>query len=255
MTGFAKKLGEKFKFPVKSIGIHKRYVLYHVGPCLVCSHGMGGPSISILLNEIAKLLKYAGSNSVWIRMGTCGGVGVNPGTVCISKQSVNGALEPYHSTIVLGKRVHRKAIFDEFVAGEIEKVCNDFKLESAIGLTMCCDDFYEGQGRLDGAICDYTEDDKMDFLKRASREGVKNIEMESLQFGAFCNKIGVRSIVICVAILNRLNGDQVSSSMEELKAFEERPVDVIIEFIRRDYQKVQIAELKASTAIDEVGSQ
>lgn len=30
---------------------------------------------------------------------------------------------------------------------------------------MCCDDFYEGQGRLDGAICGYKESDKMDFLK------------------------------------------------------------------------------------------
>ena len=72
---------------------------------------------------------------------------------------------------------------------------------------MCCDDFYEGQGRLDGAICEYTEQDKMDYLERASEKGVRNIEMESLQFGSFCNKINVRSIVICVALLNRLKGD------------------------------------------------
>lgn len=105
MTNFAQTIGKKFGFAVKSIGMHKRYVLYHVGPCLVCSHGMGGPSISILLNEIAKLLKYAEADSLWIRMGTCGGVGVNPGTVCISQQALNGALEPYHETIVLGKRI------------------------------------------------------------------------------------------------------------------------------------------------------
>ena len=101
---------------------------------------------------------------------------------------------------------------------------------------MCCDDFYEGQGRLDGAICEYTIDDKMKFLQRASEQGVKNVEMESLQFGAFCNKIKVRSIVVCVALLNRLKGDQVTSTMEQLKSFEERPVDLIIEFIKRDYQ-------------------
>jgi hypothetical protein len=35
-----------------------------------------------------------------------------------------------------------------------------------------------------------------------------------LQFGAFCNKIGVRSIVVCVALINRLFGDQVKSTME-----------------------------------------
>lgn len=37
-----------------------------------------------------------------------------------------------------------------------------------MGLTLGADDFYEGQGRIDGAICDgYTEQDKMNFLKRA----------------------------------------------------------------------------------------
>jgi uridine phosphorylase len=84
MKNFAELCGTKFGQEVNSIGIHKRYVLYQVGPCLICSHGMGGPSISILLNEIAKLLKYAEADALWIRMGTCGGIGVPPGTLCIS---------------------------------------------------------------------------------------------------------------------------------------------------------------------------
>lgn len=149
---------------VESIGIHKRYVIFKVGPVLVCSHGMGGPSISILLNEIAKLLKYAAADALWIRMGTCGGVGVEPGTLCISSQSLNGALEPYHETIILGQRVKRPAIFDMNIAEELEIVANSLEYDSVIGKTMCCDDFYEGQGRLDGAICEYTEEDKMTFL-------------------------------------------------------------------------------------------
>lgn len=116
MTNFANRVGEKLCEKVSNIGIHKRYVLYQVGPVLVCSHGMGGPSISILLNEIAKLLKYAGAEALWIRLGTCGGIGVNPGTLCISSSSVNGALEPFHETIVLGKKVQRPAVFDEGIA-------------------------------------------------------------------------------------------------------------------------------------------
>ena len=62
MNKFANQVAKTLKMPasaVRSMGIHKRYVIYLVGPVLVCSHGMGGPSISILLNEIAKLLKYA----------------------------------------------------------------------------------------------------------------------------------------------------------------------------------------------------
>lgn len=72
-------------FDVEEIGCKKRYVLYKVGPVLCCSHGMGGPSISILLHEIAKLLRYAEADAVWIRMGTCGGVGVEAGSVVISE--------------------------------------------------------------------------------------------------------------------------------------------------------------------------
>lgn len=79
---------------------------------------------------------------------------------------------------------------------------------------MCCDDFYEGQARLDGAICDYTEKHKMQFLKKAHEKGVINIEMESLQFGAFCHAVNVQAAVVCVAILNRLEGDQVKSTPE-----------------------------------------
>ncbi len=43
---------------------------------------------------------------------------------------------------------------------------------------MQCDGFYEQQARLDGVICDHTKEDKMDFLKRAYKEGVRNMEME-----------------------------------------------------------------------------
>lgn len=144
MTNFAERCGLKFGEQVESVGIHKRYVIYRVGPVLVCSHGMGGPSISILLNELAKLLKYAEADAIWIRMGTCGGIGVEPGSLCISTESVNGALEPYHETIVLGKRVQRPAIFDTEVANQMNQVCSSLGLSSNVGKTMSCDDFYEG---------------------------------------------------------------------------------------------------------------
>lgn len=112
MTKFAYQVAKTLNLQVsdvEKIGIHKRYVIYLVGPVLVCSHGMGGPSISILLNEVAKLLKYAKADAYWIRMGTCGGINVAAGTVCISSESLNGALEPFHETIVLGKKVKREA--------------------------------------------------------------------------------------------------------------------------------------------------
>jgi uridine phosphorylase len=58
------------------IGKTERYSLFKAGPVVSVSHGMGGPSISILLHELFKLMKYAGAKDYcFIRVGTCGGVG------------------------------------------------------------------------------------------------------------------------------------------------------------------------------------
>lgn len=192
-------------------------MIYKVGgKVLVCSHGMGGPSISILLNEIAKLLRYAFADSIWIRLGTCGGVGVEPGTVAISRQSMNGALEPFMRAYVLGKPVIRPSEFDPMLGDQIKKTAQRLGFPCVVGNTMTADDFYEGQGRLDGAICDYTEKDKMDFLQRAHELGVRNIEMESLTFAAFTKHIGIRAATVCAVLVNRLKGDQIHSTAEQL---------------------------------------
>ncbi|PNI43789.1 UPP1 isoform 9 [Pan troglodytes] len=54
-----------------------RYAMYKVGPVLSVSHGMGIPSISIMLHELIKLLYYARcSNVTIIRIGTSGGIGI-----------------------------------------------------------------------------------------------------------------------------------------------------------------------------------
>jgi len=50
-----------------------------------------------------------------------------------------------------------------------------------------------GQGRLDGAFCDFTEDDKMSYLRRIHSRGVLNIEMESLCFAAMAHRAAVKS--------------------------------------------------------------
>lgn len=53
-----------------------RYAMYKVGPIISVNHGMGCPSMSILLNELIKLIHYADCKDViFFRMGTCGGIG------------------------------------------------------------------------------------------------------------------------------------------------------------------------------------
>lgn len=53
------------------------------------------PSMSILLNELFKLLHHAGAQDVeFFRLGTCGGIGLDPGTVVVTTEALNGELRP-----------------------------------------------------------------------------------------------------------------------------------------------------------------
>lgn len=49
-----------------------------------------------------------------------------------------------------------------------------------------------GQGRLDGALCSYTEKDKQAYLRAAHAAGVRNIEMESSVFATMCSACGLK---------------------------------------------------------------
>ena len=81
----ARQLGEEPSF----IACHREYTswLTHIAgrPVLVCSTGMGGPSVAICLEELARM----GITQV-IRVGTTGTIQeyINPGEVIINKASV-----------------------------------------------------------------------------------------------------------------------------------------------------------------------
>lgn len=55
---------------------------------------MGIPSVGILLHEVIKLMYHAKvRDPVFFRIGTCGGIGYEGGTVVISEEAVDGALK------------------------------------------------------------------------------------------------------------------------------------------------------------------
>ncbi|XP_062570346.1 uridine phosphorylase 2-like isoform X1 [Saccostrea cucullata] len=213
-----------------------RYVLYKVGPVLSVSHGMGIPSLSILIHEILKLLNHAGCDPaevIFFRLGTSGGLGLDPGTVVISEAAVDGLLRPYMEVAILGLINQFPAFLCPVLNNELLDVAKSIGCETVLGKTMCTYDFYEGQGRLDGAFCDFTEEDKMNFLKRAHGKGIANIEMESLCFAAMCHRAGVKSAVLCVTLLDRLKGDQISTPHEIMEEWQQRPQRIMSAFIKK----------------------
>lgn len=213
-----------------------RYAMYKVGPVLSVSHGMGVPSIGILLHEVIKLMYHAKcKDPVFFRIGTCGGIGIEGGTVVVSNEGVDGCLKNTYEVAVLGKNVSRPAKLDQKLARELMSLADVERdgFETVCGKTMCANDFYEGQGRLDGAFCDYGEKDKMNFLHKCRDFGVVNIEMEATIFGALTHHAGIKAAIVCVALLNRLEGDQVSTPKEILLDWQKRPQALVSRYIKK----------------------
>lgn len=235
------EIGHKLPTGTKLLDISEfshRYAMYKVGPVLSVSHGMGVPSIGILLHELIKLMYHARcKDPIFFRIGTCGGIGIDGGTVVISEEAVDGMNNNYYEVPVLGKLVKRPAKLDKKLARELRAMADqEDPYDTVIGKTMCTLDFYEGQGRLDGAFCDYSENDKMDYLESVREQGVVNIEMETVPFAALTHHAGIKAACVCVALLNRLKGDQVSTQKEVLNEWQERPQTLVARYIKRYLQ-------------------
>ncbi|XP_062322815.1 uridine phosphorylase 1 [Osmerus eperlanus] len=225
---------QKSEFPNICAGTD-RYAMYKVGPVLSVSHGMGIPSISIMLHELIKLLHHAQCTDVTImRIGTSGGLGLEPGTVVVTKESVDASFLPKFEQVILGRTVVRSTDLDQCLADELLQCSKDLGLfDTVVGKTMCTMDFYEGQARLDGAFCSYSEKDKQEYLAKAYQSGVRNIEMESSVFAAMCKLSGLRAAVVCVTLLDRHKGDQLTSSHEVLHNYQQRPQILVAHFIKK----------------------
>ncbi|CAK9832923.1 Uridine phosphorylase 1 [Anthophora retusa] len=230
------KIGHKLPTGTTLLDISQyshRYCMYKVGPVLSISHGMGVPSVGILLHEIIKLMYHARvKNPIFFRIGTCGGIGLEGGTVVISDEAVDGMLKPYMELAVLGKTLRRPAKLTRSLACELKSLAHpENPYDTVIGKTMCTDDFYEGQARMDGAFCEFSENDKLDYLQKVKKAGVINIEMESLAFAALTHHAGIRSAVVCVTLLDRLKGDQVLAPQEVMNEWQMRPQELVARYI------------------------
>ena len=239
---FAQKLQEQLypSAPIEQIGKTERFSMYIVGDTISVSHGMGQPSHSILLHEVTKMLHYAGATDFkYYRLGTSGGVGVEPGTVVVADKGVAPSGRAEYVIDVLGEPVKLETDFDPNLAQDILAVRGN--IEAVLGSTMSADDFYTVQARLDGAFCMITPAEKQAYLEKLYGIGVRNIEMEAGAFAAFCKKMGIPAACMCVALLNRLNGDQVTSTPEQLGAFSDNPQQLLIQYIASTRQGQKVA--------------
>lgn len=220
-----------------------RFVTRYSAGVLFVSHGMGMPSASIAVQEVMRLVYFLTEGDLdaldrifWVRVGTSGGVGLPAGTVVVSTEGVMADLRPYRLLQGAAGEYWFDGTFPTPVREEIIAANADSQIPIVSGITVATNEFFLEQFRLDGAIRMETPESKMAWLQSLADHGVANIEMEGAMFAGFLNHWGFsRFAMICVALLNRLEGDQVHATPEQMEAFNDRSGDVLFAYLASSF--------------------
>ena len=191
-------------------------------PVVVCSTGIGGPSTSIAVEELAQL-----GIRTFLRVGTTGAIqpDVEPGDVIVTTASVR----------LDGASTHFAPI-EYPAAADFE--CTTALVESAralgadphVGITASSDTFYPGQERYDTVSGRVAERFRGSFEEWRAL-GVLNYEMESATLLTMCASQGWRAGCVAGVLVNR-NHDEIPDA-DAAAAVEQLSVAVVIDAARR----------------------
>jgi uridine phosphorylase len=191
-------------------------------PVVVCSTGIGGPSTSIAVEELAQL-----GVRIFLRVGTTGAIQehIEVGDVLVTTASVRLDGASYHFAPAAYPAV---ADFDCTTALVAAARASGARVH--VGITASSDTFYPGQERYDT------------YSARVNREWagsmrewqalkVMNYEMESATLLTMCAALGLKAGMIAGVIVNRTQ--QEIPNAEKMKRVEHTAVNVVVDAARR----------------------
>ena len=168
----------------KFVSRNREYVIY-TGTLLgekvsVCSTGIGGPSASIAMEELAAI-----GADTFIRVGTCGGIDLNvqSGDIVVATGAVR-----HEGTSREYAPIEYPAVADFGIAAVLEEAAKAMGKTCHLGVVQCKDSFY-GQHSPGRMPVSYELLSKWDAWKRL---GVKASEMESAALFVVAAALGVR---------------------------------------------------------------
>lgn len=72
-------------------------------------------------------------------------LGVEPGTVVVTKKALDDTFKPRYAQVILGQVVERSTDLDQGLAEELVQCSKELnQFGTVVGNTMCTLDFYEG---------------------------------------------------------------------------------------------------------------
>ena len=224
------------------VGLPKtdRFTTRYCAGVIFASHGMGMPSASIALQEMMRMIYFlkrgdldAMDEVFWCRVGTSGGVGLEPGTVVVTTEGLMADLKPYRLLQGGTGEYWFDGQFPKAVAEAIVAANQGAAFPMDMGKTVAGNEFFLEQFRLDGAICMETPETKQAWLEWIHENGVRNIEMEGAMMAGYLNYWGFSKFaMICCTLLNRLLGDQVTSTPEQLHSYSEASGEALFAYLK-----------------------
>lgn len=184
----------------------------------VCSTGIGGPSTSIAVEELAQL-----GITTFLRVGTTGAIqpSISVGDVIITSASVRLDGASLHFA-----PVEFPAVANYGLMKVLEQASDQLGLVSHTGVTASSDTFYPGQERYDtftGRVCRRFRGS----MKEWQDMGVLNFEMESATLLTMCASSGLKSACIAGVILNRAHAEIPAT--EVIRSTELNSIRVVVE--------------------------
>lgn len=192
-----KKIATLMEHPVH-LATHREFTSWRAeleGKAIViCSTGIGGPSTSIVIEELAQL-----GVRTFLRVGTTGAIQpyINVGELLVTTGSVrlDGASTHFAPT-------EFPAVADYVCTHALVTAAKTAGIKIHIGITASSDTFYPGQERYDTFSGRVTGRFRGSF-KEWQQMGVLNYEMESATLLTICASQGLRAGVIAGVIVNR----------------------------------------------------
>lgn len=193
-----------------------------VVPVLVTSTGIGGPSASIAIDELAQL-----GIRTFLRVGTTGAIqaDVDIGTVIVTTGAVrlDGASTHYAP-------IEYPAVAHPDLVAAARDAARELAIPCRLGVSASCDTFYPGQERYD-SYSGYVPRRFQGITEEWRRLHVLNYEMESATVLTLCAAMGLRGGCVSGVVVNRARSEAVTA--EHLERGEANAVRVATAAVAR----------------------
>ena len=163
-------------------------------PILICSTGIGGPSLAICVEELASL-----GVKNFVRIGTTGAIqeNIDVPSLIITTGSVR-----MDGTSLHYAPLNYPAVADFELTNTLVNSCKKLNFKYRTGITASSDTFYPGQERYDN-FTKYVRREYQGSLEELQKLNVLNFEMESSALLTIGSVFGVKTASICSVIVNR----------------------------------------------------